>query len=545
MSKFNRVGVKAPVAQTPIVTVPDRFAVTGNGAPAFVRDNKSQLFLLGISNFVGEKTFYEKAGARDARFTALVQAIAVEDPDWVAGFLPWLRKTAFLRTAPLVAAVDAMKAMLDAGIHGSRSIVASVLERGDEPGEVFAIWLGKYGRNFPMPLKRAVADGVVKLYTERSMAKYDTPSAAFRFGDVVQLSHAKPNDHYQKVLFKYLMDRRFNAQAEIPEELKRAAARKAALSKDASELTSEDVRAAGLTWQNVLSAATDKKAAWEKLIPTMGYMALLRNLRNFDEAGIPQEMVDLVIKKLVDPEEVKRSKQFPYRFLSAYKELNSLTWGGALERAMNQSLANIPELPGRTLILVDRSGSMFGRGLSAESKSDWAEVAGVFGAALAIRNRDRSTLIQYGSTAYEMPTPAGASVLRLVSQMKNLGGTATVQTINATFKGHDRVVVITDEQANMHYGLQVPANVPIYTFNLAGYGAAQFDSSSNRITLGGGLTDGAFRLIPMLEAGSGARWPWEEDEAQEALLASGPVVEAIDKFLDDPSTGAARKRPAR
>lgn len=545
MGKFNRVGVKPPVAGTPIQTVPGGAITNARGGVGFVRTPQAELYLLGISNFVGEETFHEGSGKhgpkqvvhqirttdrfghpnpdaavkaavkadRDARFAALVAQVAVENPDWIAGFLPWLRKTANMRSASLTGGLIAAHAMLAAGIHGSRSIVASVQDRADEPGEAFAFWVSSYGRNVPMPVKRGIGDAAVRLYTERSAAKYDTSSVGFRFGDVIQLSHARPKARWQEILFKHLMDRRFNPQAEVPEELSTLAAKRAISSPDGAELTTEEIREAGATWQNVLSAATDKKAAWEAVIPTMGYMALLRNLRNFDEAGISGEVAGRVIAKLADPEEVKRSRQFPYRFLSAFKELAGLRWASALEAALNYSLANIPELPGTTLILVDRSGSMFGKGISQHSKSDWAEVGGVFGAALAVRNRDRSTLVQFGSSATIIPTPAGASVLRLVSRMGNLGGTNTIETLNATFNGHSRVIVITDEQYNSgHASLMIPHEVPIYTFNLAGYAAAQFESSANRVVLGGGLTDGSFRLIPLLEAGSGARWPWEDEE---------------------------------
>ena len=52
----------------------------------------------------------------------------------------------------------------------------------------------------------------------------------------------------------------------------------------------------------------------------------------------------------------------------------------------------------------------------------------------------------------------------------------------------------------------IPKSVPLYMWNFGGYqhGAAP-SGGGNRHTLGG-LTDSAFRLIPMLEAGRDARW---------------------------------------
>jgi hypothetical protein len=61
------------------------------------------------------------------------------------------------------------------------------------------------------------------------------------------------------------------------------------------------------TWENALSFAgsrVDKARLWTALIPAMGYTALLRNLRNFDEAGVPDDVAARVAARLADPEQV-------------------------------------------------------------------------------------------------------------------------------------------------------------------------------------------------------------------------------------------------
>jgi len=102
---------------------------------------------------------------------------------------------------------------------------------------------------------------------------------------------------------------------------------------------------------------TDREQ-WELFIPEMGYMALLRNLRNFDDAQVPDALAKAVAKKLSDPGEVKRSKQFPYAFHTAWLNVPSPRWKKALDKALDLSVPNLPELDGRNLILVDTSGSM-------------------------------------------------------------------------------------------------------------------------------------------------------------------------------------------
>src|SRR5690606_14590517 len=128
-----------------------------------------------------------------------------------AGFLPWLRDEANLRTAPVVAALEAVKARLDAGLDGgNRRLVASVLRRPDEPGEALAYWISTYGRAVPTPVKRGIADAVRRLYGERALVKYDTATRGFRFGDVLDLVHPAPDPAkpWQGDLFRHALDRR-------------------------------------------------------------------------------------------------------------------------------------------------------------------------------------------------------------------------------------------------------------------------------------------------------------------------------------------------
>src|SRR4029079_2962891 len=105
-------------------------------------------------------------------------------------------------------------------------------------------------------------------------------------------------------------------------ELRRAAADDPRVLLDAERL-----RAAGMTWEDVLSLAgdrLDKAALWSALVPGMGYMALLRNLRNLDQAGVSDEVASVVAARLADPAQVATSRQLPMRFLSAYRAVPSL-----------------------------------------------------------------------------------------------------------------------------------------------------------------------------------------------------------------------------
>ncbi len=523
MSKFNRVRVKA-AALSPIVTGRLPAGVTHEGAPGYARAAKGELFLLAVSNMAGEDTFYEHATTRDDRYTRLIHAVTLGDPKWTAAFLGWLRAGANMRSASLVGSLEAAKAMLSAGVAGSRRLVASVLQRADEPGEALAYWTSRYGRAIPKPVKRGVADAVGRLYTEYGLLKYDTTAKGFRFADVIDLVHPAPAAPWQGDLFKVALERRHQREhlsiGGLPMLTANAQLRAATAQDPSVLLDAQRLRAAGMTWEDALSLAgpvVDKRLLWQALIPSMGYMACLRNLRNFDEAGVPDEVAATVAARLSDPDNVARSKQFPFRFLAAHEQAPSQRWGHALDKALQASLANLPALPGRTLVLVDTSASMTSRGMSARSKMTPAKAAAVFGVALAAKGQ-RVDLRGFADGVFRHDVPEGASVLkevdRFVARTGEVGhGTEIVASLRTSYKGHDRVVIISDMQTmDGHFGKgvseAVPANVPIYGFNLGGYKHTAYATGTANRHEFGGLTDATFRMIPLLEAGKNANWPW-------------------------------------
>ncbi|WP_415954195.1 TROVE domain-containing protein [Streptomyces sp. KLOTTS4A1] len=526
MARFNIRSIRASSLSR--VTSTGRTLRTFEGGSGFEREARSELFLLAVANLVSQRTFYESGADRDERFARLVRELAVEDPGWTAGLLGWLRGEGNMRTASLVGAAEYVKARLDAGAAdgpSNRSVVASVLQRPDEPGELLAYWTSVYGRAVPKPVKRGIADAVRRLYHGTSLLKYDTPGKGYRFGDILNLVHATPDPDkpWQGDLFRYALDRRHRPETAVaPESLPVLAAHRALMELPVGErravVTGPDgparLAAAGLTWEALagwLQGPMDK-AAWEAVIPSMGAMALVRNLRNFDEAGVSDKVAARVAAKIADPEQVRRSRQFPFRYLAAYRHAPSLRWSYPLEQALGHSLGQVPALPGRTLVLVDRSGSMFHSKMSDRSRLSRADGAAVFGAALALR-AERADLVQFGSGSAPVSFKPGESVLKILDRFGNLGGTDTTAAVRRFYRGHDRVLIVTDEQytysAHGDPTAQVPADVPVYTWNLAGYRAGHGPSGTPHRHTFGGLTDAAFRMVPLLERGRDADWPWE------------------------------------
>ncbi|WP_437075409.1 TROVE domain-containing protein [Streptomyces sp. enrichment culture] len=566
MSRFNSRRSRALAPSAPLTTTGAR-TTTYEGGAAYVRDAKSELFLLAVVNMVGQRTFYEAAGDRDARYRDLVRRLAVEDPVWTAGLLGWLRGSAQMRTASLVGAAEFVRARLDAGLTGhSRQVVDSVLQRPDEPGELLGYWTRSHGRALPKPVKRGVADAVRRLYHARSLLKYDTASKDFRFGDVLNLVHASPDPAkpWQGELFRYALDRRHHPEtAEPPAADATLTAHRELAALPAGERRAlllspqgpQRLARAGMTWEALagwLQGPMDA-AAWEAIIPSMGLMALTRNLRNFDEAGVSDAVAEQVAARLADPQEVRRSRQFPYRFLSAYRMVPSGRWTHALERALAASTANVPALPGRTLVLVDTSGSMLGQ-VSAKSMIRHVDVGALFGVALAARGCEVD-LWGFADRAFRHPLERGGPVLpqteAFCARVGEVGyGTETVAALREAYDGHDRVVIVSDMQAFAYPGHgavhrrvtaappalvwgprgwqrkagtpaqpvvqaeplsvsdAIPADVPLFGIDTTGYAPASLDTGAPHRYEIGGFSDQLFTMVDLLSRGLDAGWPW-------------------------------------
>jgi len=586
MSKFNPKSKADPFGRagagagaSPIVVDHRSSARTFEGAPSFARSDRGQLFLTCTAGFIAENKFYESGDQTVDRVRTLTASIATEakgrrklagaftgkavdtttgrvhaeEPDtgleWLLPFVTWLRRKGNMRTAPIVVACEAVHARLKTGIHGgNRELISAALLRADEPGELIAYWRSRFGRAIPSCVKRGIGDTLPKLYTEYSALKYDTSARGVRFGDVLDICHWThgtgeefPDDAlYRNTLHTWLLDRRHN-RADALDDLNGALPMVAARARlesipvaDRRALVGSAhldtwMREAGVTWESLSGWLSDGKgmdaAAWETVIPTMGYMALLRNLRNFDQAGVSDKVAAQVAAKLSDSEQVAKSRQFPFRFLSALREVPSLRWGHALDQALTLSTANVPVLSGKTLILVDTSGSMSAP-MSGKSKVSCVDAAALFGTALAFRNSDSVDLAGWATGTYTHTITRGGSLIgevgKFTARAGSVGhGTDLGQALRKTFRrgDHARVFVFSDMQimAEHRYGggdavnRYVPAEVPVYSWNLAGYAGAM-TAGTNRHELGG-LTDATFRLPKAIESAQTGVWPWEMDAA--------------------------------
>ena len=516
MSKFSNKYIRIrPTA--PAKAGPSR-ALTYEGAVGYAPDLESELFLMAATYMATEPTFYETAEAREARFVDLVHRVTASNPEFVARLAPYLRKELKIRSASIMLAAE----YVAAGGKGGRAVVNSVLRRGDEPAEMVGYWHNRYGRAMKMAVKRGVADGAARLYNERSALRYDGLGRGVRMADVIELTHPKPRDAKQSELFKWLLDKRHHndavanpevlpvlaasaAQADIPADERRAMLRANGTDKLAK---------AGTSWERLagwLPGGMDAEA-WDAVIPTMGVMALIRNLRNFDEQGVSRRSVNTVLAKITDADEVTKARLFPYHVWAAYKNAPSDDWKAALGTTLDLTTQNVPSLD-RTLVVIDTSGSMQAP-VSAKSTMLRVEVAAVMAAVTAARSNDTETVI-FGQYNKAVRFRKGMSTLGRVDQVTSMLGSVGHATFGHTAirdhfdaRRHDRVVLFTDDQMTDASTVDISHVPVIYTVDLAGYRPRSTPVGGRGRYALAGFSDSTFTLMQTLEAGRNADWPF-------------------------------------
>ena len=453
------------------------------GADAYRLSSEAELYTIACTSLLQDK-FYESESEEMERIEELVSEC---DPEFVAKLAIYAREEMHLRSLPVL--LTAELARLRAPIV--RKTVYRVIQRADELTEILACWGKINGKLKPIPnaLKKGIAQAFLK-FDEYQFAKYDR-EGSIRIRDVMFLTHPKPTKG-KEGLFKKI------ANANLPTPY---------------------------TWEVELSKGEDKKKTWEELIEShkLGYMALLRNLRNILNAGVSQKHITQVCKVLSDPERIRKSKQFPFRFFSAYKEIEqnpsfeTQQVLNALEKAVETSIENVPEMEGKIVIACDVSGSMeapvsrrssverydigllLGQLLSLRSKQN---IVGFFGSIWKIKRFTSRYPLQNTMRLHECEGEVGYAT----------NGYLVIKWLLETHTFVDKVMIFTDCQmwnsvgdGNVfhtfwaQYKRDINPQAELYLFDIAGYGKTPIDVVSGDVYLIAGWSEKVFQAIKALK----------------------------------------------
>ncbi|HRR48561.1 MAG TPA: TROVE domain-containing protein [Bacteroidales bacterium] len=396
---------------------------TYEGASAKVLTPEQILRRSTMSCLLWESQFYENGENIADRILATIPQV---NGKVVANLAVEAREKMNLRHVPLLLATG-MARHID-----HRKYVAKTLERIIQRADELSEFLSLYWKDGKVPLASQVKKGLARAFTkfdEYQLAKYNRNNQ-IKLRDVLFLSHAKPLNEEQALLWKKLI----NNELAVPK-----------------------------TWETELSAGKDKKTVWETLIMEnrLGSLALLRNLRNMESAKVDR---NIILRGL---DRMNTKKVLPFRFIAAAKY--APFFKKKLEELMFKSIENLEMLDGKTIILVDVSGSM---DMALSNKSDMTRIDAANGIALIAREICENVSIYTFSNKTVMVSNSvrGFSLAESIHRSQPHDGTYLGSAIKHIISSEkfDRLIVITDEQSHDN----IPVNLPealYYLINVASY----------------------------------------------------------------------------
>ncbi len=285
--------------------------------------------------------------------------------------------------------------------------LSKVIQRPDEITEFLAL----YWKDGRQPLSAQVKKGLAKAFTkfnEYSLAKYNGDNTV-KLRDALFLCHARPNSKEQEDLWKRLI----NNELIVPD-----------------------------TWEINLSAGKDKKETWERLLSEnkLGALALLRNLRNMFQVNVNDDLIrQAIIHMSVE-------RVLPYRFISAAKY--APRFESDLETGMYKCIENMEKLPGKTVLLIDVSGSMDMRKVS--ERSDMTPMEAACGLAILARELcEHVEIYTFSNSAVYIRGRRGFALRDEIVNSQPHKNTYLKQSLTEINEKeyYDRIIVITDEQS--------------------------------------------------------------------------------------------------
>lgn len=392
---------------------------THEGAVSVSKSAVAELRRTVMANMLFEGQFYESGEDSAKRIQDLIKRVSFDD---AAAIALEARENMKLRHVPLLIVRELLRNYSGRKVG---DLVSQVIQRPDEMGELLALYW-KDGKEQPLTAQLKVGLArAFKKFNEYQLAKWNK-DAAVKIRDVMFLCHPRPSDKAQEALFKKVAD-------------------------DALETPD--------TWEVALSSGKDKKGTFERLMVErkLGALALLRNLRGMLECGVNEDIIREALSNM------NAERVLPFRFISAARYVPQLE--DALEATMFRCLEAQPKLSGKTAILVDNSGSMYGTKVSARSELDRSDAA--CAVAMLVREIcEQSLVIGFSTSAVVIPNRRGFALAEAIKRGPG-GGTDIQCAVDLADKnGYDRIIIITDEQSSQRISQPKAKG---YIINVASY----------------------------------------------------------------------------
>lgn len=483
MTKFN----KQKSTSQKLMERPD-FIKNHEGGMAFKATTEYELYLSCVSSFV-EKIAYEKQSDYIFRVRNLCSKVSQK---FILQLANYTRNKMNLRSISVLLFGEAVAKHMT-GDGDSKDLInysTKIIKRADEINEInevmsYFINVVNNGKknNMPNALKKAISL-VMNNFNEYSYAKYNRKTDV-KFKDVIKMVHPKPKNEVQSELFKKIL----NDNLETPN-----------------------------TWEVLISEKGASAEAWNEASKNMGFMALIRNIRNFETHNANQA-IKKTMSVLKSKEDVLNSKQLPFRFYSAWKHSKDQKMKDALQKALVTSLDNIPKLNGNIAIFSDTSGSM-DQPVSKKSDVTCMEIGCLMGAmALEMVDDDHDYISKSFATDIGHPeTSIMDSPITNMVKIQNADtkgwGTNAYKCIDYLEQENfnaDVIIIFSDMQCyGSWYDKQLAPkwteykrknpNSILISVDLSSHGQLQFPEDSKDVVLMGGFSDHIFKMISMLKS---------------------------------------------
>lgn len=477
--------------------LPSKTAPTTNleGFPAYERPPKEQLLQTLLTNTLGSTYYETKQNLIDDTERVHTQALN-EDPAFMAQALGYAREKGFFRTQPVygLARVSALKD----GEHfeGAFSrVVKTPNDLVDFASIIRSLRGGEGGRR----IKRVAGSWLRSNLSEYWAIKYGSEKKTYALRDLFRTYHPRGE---KSALVDYLLGHSDTDLSRLPQVGAFEALKKATT--DAEKISA--IAAGRLPHEVATSFAGGSKKVWESIIPNLPMFAMLRNLATLERHGVLDAAKERIVKQFGDPEQVRKSKVFPFRFLEAMKHVGAPWAKDACRMALEHSFANAEQIQGSTIVALDISGSM----------ASYIEMAAIFAISTVRRSGDDSRFLVFDDRVEEFAVSKMDSVLSQAATIKTRGGTAT-HLVPASMAHHgirvDNLILITDEQQNMgtpfmdkvaEYRRRVSPKCKVFVLNVAPYTKAALLNSADPLNYYVyGLTESALSFISCASRGWG------------------------------------------
>lgn len=483
MSKFN-TAAKIPMT------------VNHEGWKAYAMKTREKLVTQVLTSFFNESKFY---GDNSDEIHETIKTAIHEDPEFVAKLTVFARREFNMRSVSHV--LLGYLAHEENGKPFVREVLKHIVLRGDDVTEILSFYLNTFGKPIPNSLRKGLRD-VFVTFDKYTLAKYKGTGNTVKMRDILCLTHPTPKNEEQSETWKKLLEGRLEP---------------------------------AYTWETELSVKGNNKETWEALIDSgrLPYMAALRNLSNMIIQN--PDNLDKVLDYISDPDAVRKSKQLPFRYLSAYNRITYLDGTNAqgddlepekikaletLENAVDISVNNLPKIPGHTVIAIDMSGSMT-YSVSRNSDINCCDIAAMLGI-IANRICETATVYAFDTQIQHLHIPKRNGILSSVNSICHMGGgTCMDLPFRKMISDHvkcDRLIILSDTECNYaetwgytehtvqhmadEYRKKSGNNIWVHAIDLCGYGTQQFTGPRTNIIAG--WSEKVFEFILMAEKGEGA-----------------------------------------